>query len=86
VGQIYLIEEQLTEAVEVARWALEEARQQPTVKSKRGHDIANPMFRVYFEASGVATRWARELRHVGGEIGSVDDAIARILDEKVAEG
>ena len=83
---MHLIEEQLTQAVEVARWALEEARQRPTVKSKRGHDIANPMFRVYFEASGVATRWARELRHIGGEIESVDDAIARILGEKAAEG
>ena len=45
------LQEQLDEAIVVSRWALAKAREEPTVKSKRGHDIANPMWRCYFEAS-----------------------------------
>ena len=60
------LEEQLDEAIQVARTALAQARKEPTAKSKRGHDVAHPMWRCYFEASEVAVRRARELRHSGG--------------------
>ena len=75
------IKEQFSEAVEIARFALAEARKQPTVRTKRGADRPNPMFRVYADASMVAIRWARELRARGDDAPTLDEELDRLLGD-----
>lgn len=75
------IREQFEQAVEVSRWALAEVRAQPTVKSKRRHDILNPLWVVYRDASALAVKWARERRFLGEPAKSFDDELSELLGD-----